>query len=189
VHAGQADVGRHGAAWTELLRQHGAECGVLIVGLEAAIEARRREEAREHVVVGRTVVGRAVGEGADLRELVHHAGHARQVLAHVDAGEVGRDFLEVATHLDRRVGLHVERVNRAQAALEEDVDAGFERRQGLRREGTGGCGGLGSGCVQSVEVVRAKSQQRDAGGLDSCATSKAGMPERTGVCCHDRGGS
>ena len=85
--------------------------------------------------------------------------------------------------------LHVEAVVLSESAGEEDVDAGFERRQGLRREGTGGCGRLGSECVQTVEVVRAKSQQRDAAGLNSGAPSKAGMPERTGVCCHDRGGS
>ena len=69
-------------------------------------------------------------EGADLRKLVHHAGDAGQMLADVNAGDVGRDALEIASHLDRGVGLEVERVNRAQATFEEDIDERLVLRGG-----------------------------------------------------------
>ena len=64
----------------------------------------------------------AVGQRADERAFVHHFRETRQVLADLDAGDVGGDGFELATDLARRVGLHVEHVLVRRAAWQEDHD-------------------------------------------------------------------
>ncbi len=49
--------------------------------------------------------------------------HQREVLADLDAGDVGRDRLELAAHLGRGVGLHVPGIELAGRADQEDRDA------------------------------------------------------------------
>ena len=44
----------------------------------------------------------------------------RQVLAELDARNLRRDRLELATDPDRRVGFHIERIEMAQTAGQED---------------------------------------------------------------------
>ena len=59
-----------------------------------------------HAHVGIVLVGTAV-ERANDGELVHHAGKARQVLADLDAGDVGGNRTEGAADLGRRVHLEI----------------------------------------------------------------------------------
>src|SRR5262249_22260387 len=58
----------------------------------------------------------------DKRDLVHHLRHPRQVLAQLDAPDVGADRLELATELSRGGGLHVPGVDRGQPTVQEQVD-------------------------------------------------------------------
>ena len=107
--------------------------GMLIVRREPAVERGVRMIAGEHVVIGGAVPGVAVRERADERELVHHPRDARQLIADVDARHIGRARLKGAADRVGRVGLHVERVNRAQPAAEEDEDQrGVAARVGER---------------------------------------------------------
>ena len=119
VHRRQAHIRRHAAARPELVRDHGAHGRMLVVRLQPAVERRVRMIAGEHVVIRRTVAGVAVREAADERKLVHHARKLRQVLADADARHLRPHFLKRTAHRVGRVGLHVERVNRAESAAQE----------------------------------------------------------------------
>ena len=69
-----------------------------------------------------------VMDAAHQAHLVHHPGHARQMLAHLHARHVARDRLEQPANAVGRVGLHVERFQLAGAAelVKKDHDLGAE---------------------------------------------------------------
>ena len=76
------------------------------------------------------VVRELVGDRADERVLVGDLGVQRQVLADVDAGDVGLDGPKGAAVLDRGVRLHVERLHVWRPAGQPDED---DRRVRARR--------------------------------------------------------
>ena len=155
VHLGQADVGRHGTARPEGAGDDGAVGRPLVVGVERRVEAGRREIAGQHVVVGGAVVGVVMAEGADEGDLVHLPGHARQMFADADAGDVGVDGVEIAAELDRGVRLEVPRVDGAEAAVQEEED---ERDIFRRLTGLGGAGAPGQ------QFRQRQAEAEDAGG-------------------------
>ena len=177
VHVGKADVGRDAAARAEFVADVGTEGGVLVVGLEAAVEAGGGMMPGEHVMISAAVVGISMGEGANLGELLHDAGDAREVFADSNAGEVGGDGAEVAADVGGSVGLEVEGVDGAQAALEEDVDEG-------EVGGNGFGGGVGGGVgLQLQETGEAERQADEAGGAEAeeVASIRAGTGAGGGV--------
>ena len=64
---------------------------------------------------------------ANQRDAVHHAGHAREMFADADARHGGGDRAILAANLLRRIGLGIEGIEVARAAVEEDQDAGADR--------------------------------------------------------------
>ena len=99
-----------------------------------------------HALVGVVLVVR-VHDGADDGELVHHPGHAGEMLADPDAGDVRPDGPKFAPNLGGRLGLEVEHVEVRRAAAKEDVDDGLVRApgSGLRLEGEELCQGESPG--------------------------------------------
>ena len=97
----QIDVGgddRIGSA--EHFRDDGAQVRLAFAARDVHAVAGRRLEAGMLVA--------QADNGADDCEFVHHAGEARQVFAHLDAGYARRNWPEFAANLVGGVGLHVE---------------------------------------------------------------------------------
>src|SRR5262245_13637974 len=63
-----------------------------------------------------------VRKRTDQRKAVHFLRQLWQVFANLQAWSLGCDGLEVTTEFDRRIRLHVECVDGAQATFEEDID-------------------------------------------------------------------
>ena len=61
-------------------------------------------------------------ERADQRELVHLPSQARQMFADLDAVDVGLDLLELAAKFLRGIRLHIEGVDGAEPAVQEEED-------------------------------------------------------------------
>ncbi len=83
----------------------------------------------------KSVVARvAVRHRADERAAIHHLRELRQMLGDLDAGDIGRDRLELAAKLRRRVHLQVENVLMRRPARQENHDHRLVRppRPGLR---------------------------------------------------------
>ena len=80
--------------------------------------------ARQHVVHRRRVIAAlTVNDRLDETNLVHHLGHARQMLANLRAGDIAGDRRELAAILDRSVRLHIQRVDVAHSARREQQNA------------------------------------------------------------------
>ena len=95
--------------------------------------------AGQHVVDGRLVVVAAVRERADDAHPVHDAGRARQVLADVEAGDVGADRRKERANALGGAGFQIPQVHLGRTAPQEKVDARL--RPGGPRGGVG-AGGL-----------------------------------------------
>ena len=85
------------------------------------------------------VIAQLVGERPDQRDVSHHLGSARQMLADVQARHAGADRFELAPHFARRIGLRIERVEMAGSTIEPNENARvgfggacFSRRRGAR---------------------------------------------------------
>ena len=90
----------------------------------------------QDVMRGHQVIVVTVRQGADEGVLMSPCGEARQVLADVQPGRGGGDWLKLAANLGRRPGLHVERVVMARRAGQKDDDDGLRaRRRGTARAG------------------------------------------------------
>jgi hypothetical protein len=108
-------------AHAELLAHHRAEARI--------DEGRTRLVAGEHRVLAAVVIRFGVRHRAHDRQLVGERGGLAQQFAERLAVELGRDRAERTAHLDRRIGLGVERVDVAHATAEVDLD----HRIGARR--------------------------------------------------------
>ena len=62
-------------------------------------------------------------EAADQRDLVHHASHEGEMLADLNAGNVGPDWLELAADVAGGIGLHVPGIELPGRADQEKDDA------------------------------------------------------------------
>src|SRR5262249_18764038 len=104
---GVGDVGGHATATaTEALGDNGADIGVfgvLQVGGDGGV-------AGQETVGAAGVLGAVVVQAAEDGEAMGHLRQARQSLGDIDAGDVGADGAERATHLCGGVGLEVEQV-------------------------------------------------------------------------------
>jgi hypothetical protein len=76
-----------------------------------------------HALVGVVIAG-AAHDGADDDKLVHHLRHLGELLANLDARDVGADRVELAANFHRRVGFQVPHVKVRRAAGEIDIDNG-----------------------------------------------------------------
>ncbi len=89
----------------------------------------------------------AVRDGAHLTKLVEPLRHQGQMFANRHAGDVRVDRLELAPILDRRFGLHIERVDIAHAAVGPEQDAVH-----LARLDTPRLAGRSSRCLRFQEL-------------------------------------
>src|SRR5262249_46320902 len=92
------------------------------VVFQRVVAERRAEAAAQHPIGRRLVVVVVVRPGAHQGYFVHAAGHVRQQLADLQAGDVAVDLLVLAADLGRSLGLGVEAVVVRQPAAEEDED-------------------------------------------------------------------
>ncbi len=129
--------------------------GVVVAGGDLVEEGAGLSVAGEDLVSGVEVVGVLVGERADDRELIGPGGEAGQVLADPDAGGGGVDRVELAADALGGVGLHVEGVEVAEAAGEEDQD---------HRPRPAGAGGSVAGSGQGATSQEAGGPQAEEAG-------------------------
>ena len=78
--------------------------------------------AGQHLVAGLGVLRTRMDDGSKLADLVHLAGHAREVFADGDTWEVGWDGLELTADLAGSLRFHVEGVDGADPAIEPEQD-------------------------------------------------------------------
>jgi hypothetical protein len=106
--------------------------------------------------------GARVIDGAEQRVLVRVLRHAREDLADLDAGDVGRDRLVRTANLGRRVRLHVPRIELARAADQHQHDAvDVARRIDPPRR------------LQHRQIAKAEAQQRQRSGVQEIAPPQA----------------
>ena len=99
----------------------------MVSGTCSSVTARPFQAATSHI--GRRVVQSVVVmQAANERDFVHQFGHARQMFAHMEAGDGCGDRAKLATNLRRRVGLRVKRVDMAWPAVVKDDDARLDLR-------------------------------------------------------------
>ncbi len=106
----------------------------------AAKSAQRILAPAGHALERVVLAGRADNRAND-SELGHERSDPREHLANLNAGDRGRDWLELAANLDGRLGLDVPHVLMGRAAGQKNVDDGFMPRWygglGLRAEQVG----------------------------------------------------
>ena len=110
-------------AWFEAVighRRDGRPIGRL--GLPAIIARRQRCAAGEHHVMPVAVLNVRMRERPAQRPFLTPLGQLRQVLANLNARRLGRNGIELATHLLRRVGLQVKTLVLRQSAREENIN-------------------------------------------------------------------
>ena len=67
--------------------------------------------------------------GPNNREFVHHGGEPGQMLADANSRHRGRDFVELAANIGRRIRLEIKRIELAGTAAEKQLDDGRIRRR------------------------------------------------------------
>ena len=65
-----------------------------------------------------------MSEGSNERKLVHHFSDALERIADLQSGHFGGYGAELAANLRRCIGLQIKSINRAQTALQKNVDEG-----------------------------------------------------------------
>ena len=103
----------------------------LIVGIEIRVETSHRVIARQHVMVGGTMIGVAVRKIPDEREMSHLPGQLRQIFPNLNPGDRGGHRGKRAPKLRGSLRLHVQGVDGRESSLEEQQDhRRFRRRTG-----------------------------------------------------------
>ncbi len=131
-------------------------------GIDVVVDLDGRLIAGKHPLRSHAVAGVGVVGGAQDRQLVHHLGLVRQVLADLNAGDVGADRLELAANLRRGTGLQVVGVQMAGPAGLPDQDDGLAA--------LGGSGSLAGAGLQAKQARQRQTAEGQAAHLQQGAT-------------------